>query len=71
MGLLKLHQVKNHKSKHSSESVIDGFKIDDTKYKELLRAMYDEEEILNFKCKICNVKSHSEGTLRMHENYTH
>ena len=62
---------KKHKIKHSNKSVIEGFEMDDNKYKELLRAMYDEEEILILKCKLCDVKTHSEGTMRIHENYTH
>ena len=71
VGLIRKHQKENHKKWHSYDSVIEGFKIDDTKYKELLRAMYDEEEILTFECKACDVKTHSEGTLRIHENEAH
>ena len=71
VGLLRKHQKENHKKWHSYDSVIEGYKIDDNKYKELLGAMYNEEEILTFECEACDVKTHSEGTLRIHENESH
>ena len=71
LGTCKTTQSKNQKIKHSIKSVIEGFEMDDKKYKELLRAVYEDDEILILKCKLCVVKTHSEGTLRMHENYTH
>ena len=71
LGTCKTTTSKNQKIKHSIKSVIEGFEMDDKKYKELLRAVYEDDEILILKCKLCVVKTHSEGTLRMHENYTH
>ena len=70
-GLLREHQVKSHQSKNSKTKVIEGFEIDDKTYRELLIAMYEEEEILTFKCRMCNAKTNSKGTLRMHENEVH
>ena len=70
-GLLREHQVKSHQSKNSKTKVIEGFEIDDKTYRELLIAMYEEEEILTFQCRMCNAKTNSKGTLRIHENEVH
>ena len=71
MGLLRIHEKKNHKVYNNFEKVVDGFKFDNKKYFEVLSAMYDGDELNKNNCEECNFKTHSAGLLKLHESESH
>merc|ERR1719318_1071722 len=41
MGVLRMHEKKTHKIFNNFDKIVDGFKFDNIKYFEVLKAMYD------------------------------
>ena len=71
LGLLRMHEKKIHNVKHPSDKIIDGFKLDDIKYCEVLNAMYEGDELKKKMCAKFDFKTHSLGVLRIHESKFH
>ena len=46
MGLLRMHKKKSHKAYNNFEKIVDGFKVDNKKYFEVLSVMYSGTELV-------------------------
>ena len=70
-GLLRNHGKEVHKLNKTFENIVEGFEIDSKKHLELLKVMYEDDDIQKVKCKKCDFKTHSGGKLKMHEREKH
>ena len=72
-GILKMHENKTHSSEHTFELLMESFEIDNEGYVEVLNELYSNgnDELRRFACDKCDLKTHSEGILTIHENDSH
>ena len=56
-----MHENKTHSSKHTFESLMESFELYSN----------GNDELRRFACDKCDIKTHSEGMLTIHENDVH
>ena len=70
-GVIKIHENMMHNRNHNFAKIMEGFEIDDEEYVDVLSENIGQEAFERFPCEKCNFKSHSEGTLKVHEYDSH
>ena len=68
-----MHEEEEKSSKHTFESLMESVEIDNEGYADVLSELYSNgnDELRSFACDQCDLKTHSEGKLTIHEYDVH